>query len=333
MGELRPVLRLNLSGCGIGSDKALEADRYRAALDMAAYADTHGFAIVNVEEHHDVDIGWLSNPLTMAAAIAARTGRVQIRGSAVLVTLYDPLRLAEELAVLDLISRGRFVLVAGQGYRPSEYAMMDRDFAARGQTMDFVIETMLTAWKGEPFDYRGTTVRISPLPYTNPHPPLHIGGMSKIGARRAARFGLPFFPAQPNAEIEAVYLEELARHGKAGHIVVQREMQLWFIDEDPDEAWATLGPYFLKESQQYSSWRRTGVTRVFANTSDSIDALRVTGVYEILTPDQALARMRAATEDYMPIVQPLTGGLPLDRAWRCLDLFGAVMQKLGNTQI
>jgi hypothetical protein len=46
-------------------------------------------------------------------------------------------------------------------------------------------------------------------------------------------------------------------------------------------------------------------------------------VYEVLTPDQALARrIKAATADYMPIVQPLTGGLPLDRAWRCMELFG-----------
>jgi len=145
MVQVKPVLRLNMSGCGIGPDKALEADRYQAALDMAEYADNHGFAIVNVEEHHDVDCGWMGSPLTMAAAIAARTKHVQIRGSAVLVTLYDPVRLAEDMALLDVISRGRFVLCAGQGYRPSEYHMMDRDFAARGATMDFVIETLLKA--------------------------------------------------------------------------------------------------------------------------------------------------------------------------------------------
>jgi alkanesulfonate monooxygenase SsuD/methylene tetrahydromethanopterin reductase-like flavin-dependent oxidoreductase (luciferase family) len=237
-------------------------------------------------------------------------------------------RLAEEMALLDVLSRGRFVLVAGQGYRPSEYHMMDRDFAARGATMDFTIETLLKAWGGRPFDYRGQQVRISPMPFTQPHPPLHIGGMSKLAARRAARFGLPFFPAQPHAEIEALYLEECRRLGKTGEIIVQREMQLWFIDENPDEAWAELGPYFLKESQQYSSWRRTGVERVFSNASDSIDALRATGVYEILTPDQSLARIRAATADYMPIVQPLTGGLPLERAWRCMELFGAVMGRV-----
>jgi alkanesulfonate monooxygenase SsuD/methylene tetrahydromethanopterin reductase-like flavin-dependent oxidoreductase (luciferase family) len=166
------------------------------------------------------------------------------------------------------------------------------------------------------------------LPYTNPHPPLHIGGMSKIAARRAARFGLPFFPAQPNAEIEQVYLDELAAQGKSGHIVVQREMQLWFIAEDPDEAWATVGPCFLKESQQYSGWRRTGVNRAFANTSESTDALRATHVYEILTPDEALARIKAATADYMPILHPLAGGVPLDRAWRCMELFGAVIGRV-----
>jgi alkanesulfonate monooxygenase SsuD/methylene tetrahydromethanopterin reductase-like flavin-dependent oxidoreductase (luciferase family) len=321
-----------MSGCGQGPDRALEADRYQAAIEMAEYADKTGFAIVNVEEHHDVEIGWLGSPLPLAAAIAARTRQVQIRGSAVLVTLYDPLRLAEDVAFLDVISRGRFTLVAGQGYRPSEYHMMDRDFAARGASMDFVIETLLKAWGGEPFDYRGQRVRISPAPYTRPHPPLHIGGMSKVAVRRAARFGLPFFPAQPNAELEEFYLAEMGRAGKTGEVVIQREMSLWFIDEDPDEAWATLGPYFLKESQQYSSWRRAGVDRIFAKTSETADDLRRQGVYEILTPDQALARMRAATADYMPIVQPLTGGLPIERAWRCMELFGGVMGRLERAQ-
>ena len=145
---------------------------------------------------------------------------------------------------------------------------------------------------------------------------------------RVLELGYAYLSGLALPEVAAPHLEELVAQGKTGHIVVQREMQLWFIDEDPDEAWATLGPYFLKESQQYSSWRRTGVERSFSNTSQSVAELRATRVYEILTPDQALARMRAATDDYMPIVQPLTGGLPLDRAWRCLELFGAVMKAI-----
>lgn len=328
MVAVRPVLRLNMSGCGRGPDHVLESARYRAALEMADYAERTGFAIVNVEEHQDTEIGWMGSPMIMAAQILARTSRVTVRGSAILITLYDPLRLAQDIAVLDLTSQGRFVLVAGQGYRPSEYHMMDRDFDRRGANTDFILETMLKAWAGDPFTYRGQTVRVSPLPYTKPHPPLHIGGMSKVAVKRAARLGLPFFPAQPTPELEAFYLEECARLGTRGEVIIQREMSLWFLADDPDEAWSAVGPCFLKESQEYSAWSRPGVKRHFANASLTVDQLRAQGVYEILTPDQALARIRAATADYMPILHPLAGGVPLDRAWRCMELFGQVMERV-----
>jgi alkanesulfonate monooxygenase SsuD/methylene tetrahydromethanopterin reductase-like flavin-dependent oxidoreductase (luciferase family) len=326
--KVNPVLRINMSGCGRGADRALEADRYRAAVAMAEYAEKTGFAIVNVEEHQDTEIGWLSSPMMMAGLILGRTSRVQVRGSAILVTLYDPVRLAQDVATLDLASRGRFVLVAGQGYRPGEYHMMDRDFATRGARTDFVLDTLLKAWAGDPFEYRGQTCRASPLPFTRPHPPLYVGGMSQAAVRRAARFGLPFFPAQPTPELEALYLEECARLGKTGRVVIQREMSLWFIAEDPDEAWAAVGPCFLKESREYSGWSRPGVKRHFANASLSVEELRRQGVYEILTPDQALARIRARTADYMPILHPLAGGVPLERAWRCMELFGEVMGRV-----
>ena len=109
-----------MTGCGRGPDHALDADRYQAAIAMAEYADRAGFAIVNVEEHQDTGIGWMTSPLIMAGLILGRTSRVQVRGSAILVTLYDPVRLAQDIATLDLASRGRFVLTAGQGYRPSD---------------------------------------------------------------------------------------------------------------------------------------------------------------------------------------------------------------------
>jgi alkanesulfonate monooxygenase SsuD/methylene tetrahydromethanopterin reductase-like flavin-dependent oxidoreductase (luciferase family) len=330
VAKISPVLRLNMTGCGRGPDRALDAERYQAALAMADYADRAGFAIVNVEEHQDTGIGWMTAPLVMAGLILGRTSRVQVRGSAILVTLYDPLRLAQDIATLDLASRGRFILTAGQGYRPSEYHMMDRDFATRGAWTDFVLETLLKAWAGDPFEYRGQTIRVSPLPYTQPHPPLYVGGMSRIAARRAARLGLPFFPAQPTPELEEFYLEECARLGTQGRVIVQREMTLWFIAEDPDEAWEAVGPCFLKESVEYSSWSRPGVDRKYANSSLTVADLRRQGVYEILTPDEALARMQAAEAEYMPILHPLAGGIPLDRAWRCLELFGEALGRVDS---
>jgi hypothetical protein len=104
MNIVNSNLRINMTGTERQPQAA--AARYRAALEMAAYADAHGFASVNVEEHHCAENGWLPSPLTMAAAIAARTQHCRIGVMALLVTLYDPVRLAEDIAVIDLLSEG-----------------------------------------------------------------------------------------------------------------------------------------------------------------------------------------------------------------------------------
>ena len=320
---LKPVLRLNMSGRA--ETGAGEADRYRAAIDMAAYAEQGGFAVVNVEEHHDSSLGWLPSPLIMAALIAARTERIEIRASAILAPLYDPIRLAEDVAMLDVASRGRFSFVLGQGYREGEYHLMDRDFARRGAATEAMIETLLKAWTGEPFDHRGRTVQVSPRPYTAPHPPLWYGGMSPAAAKRAARFGLPFLPGQPMPEIEAIYLAEAERLGKPARVERFSDLSMLFIDPDPERAWAELGPHFLREVDQYAEWTRSGVQRLYDRGSGSLEALRASGTYEILTPDQCLerARHRLAEGRFHPILHPLAGGVPLDRAWDSLRLFVA----------
>ena len=322
MAKVEAVLRINLSGSGRGPDHALDAQRFQAAVDMAEYAERCGFAFVNVEEHQDTEIGWLTSPLILAGLVLGRTRRIKVRGLAILATLYDPLRLAQDVAALDLASGGRFLLVAGQGYRPSEYHMMDRDFASRGARMDFVLETLLEAWSGEPFEYRGQRIRVTPLPLTRPHPPLFVAGMSKPAARRAARLGLPFFPPQPMPELEAFYLEECARRGTCGEVVVHRDLSLWFIADDPEEAWAEVGPCFLRETEEYSSWARPGVQRQYVVSDPAVAELRRQRVFEILTPEAARTRIRSAAGGCMPILHPLAGGVPLERAWRCLELFG-----------
>ena len=102
-------LRINMTGTE--SEPNARAKRYQTAIDMAAYADQHGFTSVNVEEHHLADNGWLPSPITMASAIAARTDHVGIGVMALLVSLYDPIRLAEDLAVLDLLAKADLILL------------------------------------------------------------------------------------------------------------------------------------------------------------------------------------------------------------------------------
>src|SRR5262249_7029018 len=93
------------------------AELYGACLEQCAWADARGFDVVALSEHHGVDDGYMSAPITLAAAIAGRTRRLQINVAAVLVPLHDPVRLAEQLAVVQLVSGGRLSLVAGMGYR------------------------------------------------------------------------------------------------------------------------------------------------------------------------------------------------------------------------
>lgn len=318
------ALRLNLTG--LNDDTAVEAERYQAALAMAEFADSHGFSVVNVEEHHCANNGWLASPLTLASMIAAKTEQVSISVCALLITLYDPVRLAEDIAVIDVVSKGRFHFIAGQGYREVEYAAMDKDWVNRGKAMDHTIETLLKAWTGEPFEYNGHKVKVSPKPVSQPHPFFMVGGMGKNAARRAAKFGLPFFPPSKMPELEALYYDEMARHGHDGGFVANPsdDASMIFIDENPEAAWQSIGPHFLREIQEYSDWRREGVPRPFEAEVESIEALRDEGKYEILTIEQCAQRMRDNPKNTYT-VHPLVGGVDLSRAWQCIEDFSAAL--------
>ena len=132
---------------------------------MAEYADEHGFDMVTLEEHHGADNGWSPSPLISAGLVFGRCpSDSPSPSSALLVPLHDPLRIAEDIAVLDLASGGRLTVIGGIGYRPEEYAAHGKSWADRGRLMDEAVDTMLKAWTGEPFEYRGTTVQVTPSP-------------------------------------------------------------------------------------------------------------------------------------------------------------------------
>ncbi len=317
--DIHPTLRLNMTGTC--ADPKEESARYQAAIEMAAWADAQGFGTVNLEEHHCADNGWLPSPLTMAAMVIARTRNVRVSVSALLVTLYDPLRLAEDIAVLDLASGGRTSYVTGIGYRPIEYHAMGKSWENRGAAMDEAMDAMLAAWKGEPFEFRGQTVRITPVPMTRPHPLIMIGGMSRPAARRAARLGLPFCPPVDTPELETYYYAELERQGKRGfYFTLGQNNSMLFVDEDPERAWEELAPCFLRELQEYSRWKVEGVPRPSEEEVHTIEDLRRQKRFVILHPEEAIEQIQSGAFPFT-VLHPLAGGVPVDRAWQSLELF------------
>ncbi|MFE4967771.1 LLM class flavin-dependent oxidoreductase [Streptomyces sp. NPDC056660] len=310
------VVRFNL--VEPGADSASLGARYRAAVEMAAYADEHGVTTVQTEEHHGVDNNWLPSPFAFAGAVFGATRNIAVTVSAVIGPLHDPLRLAEDIAVLDLLGGGRLVTVAGIGYRPEEYALFDVDWKRRGRLQDEVLETVLKAWTGEEFEYRGRTVRVTPRPFTDPHPLLLVGGSSKAAARRAARLGLPFFPSAHLPELEAYYKEKLTEYGTEGWTMMPTaQTPLLHIAEDPDRAWDRYGKHFLHEALTYASWQSGDIHSAVRSSATTVEELRAEGVYRILTPEECVT----AGLDNL-VLHPLAGGMPLEEGWRSLRLFG-----------
>ncbi|MCT9093666.1 LLM class flavin-dependent oxidoreductase [Streptomyces sp. ASQP_92] len=309
------VVRMNLVDPD-ATAQSLSA-RYRAALEMAAYADDRGVDTVQTEEHHGTDNNWLPSPFAFAGAVFGATRRIVVTVSAIIGPLYDPLRLAEDIAVLDLVSGGRLVTVSGIGYRPAEYERQGVEWGRRGKLQDELLETLLKAWSGEEFTFRGRRVRVTPRPFTEPHPMLLVGGSSRAAAHRAARLGLPFFPSAHLPELEAYYDEKRAEYGTEGFCMMPAERTpLLHISEDPDRTWAEYGEHFLHEARMYASWQSKDIRSAVKSAATSVAELRAEGVYRIVTPEECAALAADSL-----VLHPLCGGMPVDEAWQSLHLF------------
>jgi alkanesulfonate monooxygenase SsuD/methylene tetrahydromethanopterin reductase-like flavin-dependent oxidoreductase (luciferase family) len=107
-------------------------DLYAAALEQFRWADERAFDFLVLSEHHGIDDGWMPAPITMAAMVLGATKRSPVLLSAAILPLHDPIRTAEQLAVIDNAYPGRLWTVFGAGYRVEEFEMAGVDHASRG---------------------------------------------------------------------------------------------------------------------------------------------------------------------------------------------------------
>jgi alkanesulfonate monooxygenase SsuD/methylene tetrahydromethanopterin reductase-like flavin-dependent oxidoreductase (luciferase family) len=300
---------------------ASKEELYAAALDMAEYCDANGFDSITLSEHHATDDGFLPAPLAFAGCVVGRTKKIRIGVAALLLPLHDPIRVAEDLAVLDLASGGRVGITAGLGYRPEEYAMFGKDWEGRGKLFDDCLEALQACWSGEPFEWQGRRVRLSPTPATQPHPPVFVGGMGKNAARRAARFGLPFQPGANHPEAFELYKTLCEEKGVPPILLAPGEAEQMIVSEDPDRSWSEVGEHFLHDAMSYASWQPPNQRSAVHSDATTVDALRAEGRYAIRTPEECIEKAKAGGPFTTFVHYPLCGGLPPEHGWQSLRLF------------
>ena len=292
--------------------------QYSACLEQVQWADRIGLDMVVLSEHHGTDDGFMPAPITLAAAVAASTQRIGINISAALVIMHDPVRLAEQIATVDLIAKGRMSVICGTGYRQEEFEMAGLEFKNRFSALEESVSVMRQAWTGEYFNYRGRQVKVRPLPHTAGGPMLLMGGSTPVAARRAARLRCFFSAANDDQAVADAYNEECAKEGFQGFIMLpQKAPGFVHVSDDPERDWVRLASYVLHEAQSYGAWQRPGQSSVVhVHDAESIESVRASGVYAIVTPDECVA---LAKKFGMLTMHPLMGGIPPELAQESLD--------------
>jgi alkanesulfonate monooxygenase SsuD/methylene tetrahydromethanopterin reductase-like flavin-dependent oxidoreductase (luciferase family) len=309
------VLRFNF-GSPQGKPRK-QSELINAALELAQWGESRGITSISVDEHHVTGHGWSCNPIMAAAMFLARTSTMMASVDCALGPLWNPVRLAEDIALVDNMSRGRLLTTVGLGYRTVEYDSIGVDFSQRGQLMDGLVARMLSVWSGSDADAEVCTGT-----WTRPHPPLFVGGGARATARRAVRFGLPLSLADYLPEIAAYYRELCAEAGIKPLVIMPAAINrgMIFLHEDPDRAWAELGEHILWEAVTYGGWSSEERSLMHLPGVQTLQEVQASGRYRFLTPDQLIAEVRGA-DDYGPIVlHPLVGGMPVDEAWKSVQL-------------
>ena len=169
-------------------------------LEQIQFAEEMGYDFVLIAEHHFSNYGNSPAPLLQAAHIAQHTSRIKIATAVLVLPIWQPLRLAEEVAVLDHLSGGRFICGVGRGYQPHELDRFGIPIEETRIRFEETLDVLIKAWtETESFTYDGQYIRVDqptvvwPKPRQQPHPPLWLAGTSDDSIRVAAERDMALF--------------------------------------------------------------------------------------------------------------------------------------------
>lgn len=291
-------------------------DLYAEILEVAAWTEQAGFGGAWVPEHHLADDGYMPSPLIALTAMAARTKSIKLGSAIALAPLYNPVRFAEECAVLDILSGGRLEMGLAIGYRKRETAAFGVDFTRRGKLFDEWLQIVTRLWAGEEISFAGQHFNLTGAKLMPPAPrgriPLFIGSFTDKAMERVARYGDGFIG---NGDLCDLYAEKMRDQGKDMTSAKVRATELFMVvAEDPERALEELAPHYHYVNNSYGEWFNEG-GGVEGLKGMTLEEFKSSGILQIMTPEAAIAAIKAK-QARMPldhVMMMMPPGLPAPR--------------------
>ena len=321
---------------------------YDAALEQMLAAEPMGYHSVWIAEHHFNDYGLCPTPPVLASFLAARTRTLRLGMGVSLLPLHHPIDLAEQLAVLDVVSGGRLDVGIGRGGTLQDYQTFQSDREDSRARVEEGIALIQQCWSGQPFDFRGRfhsaeRLHVRPRPLQRPYPPLFVAANSEDSVRSAARMGLPTLSSffVPIAELQRrhrLYREVAGAAGRPDTEIDGLARRSWgirvvHVAPTRDEAWRAIESPFMGYQRKMAILRSDGTGGGVPNSFDrTLLHLRPFEEYVgagwtlIGSPDEVrdgLQQYLEATGYQRVLLLMAVPGLPTDLALRSMRLFAA----------
>lgn len=304
-------------------------DIYTEVLEQICWAESIGYDDVWLTEHHFADDGHAPSPLPLAAAVAAKTKTMRIGTGVMILPLYNPVRVAEDCATIDLISGGRFDLGVAVGYREEEFDGLGIPMSRRGRRANEALEIISRLWRGETVTFEGEhfqikDARLTPGPVQQPRPPIWVGGFGPAAINRAVKYGDGYLGMADMRIPYQMYKEKLAEAGKDASNPKAAGGHLWMVvANDPEKTWHELAPHVRYQINTYREWTIVDGESHFPEVPDD-ETLKATGILNVVTPDDAVKMIKEYVAE-VPIQRYYTWtvppGYPVKNMYEHLELF------------
>ena len=311
---------------------------YRDTIELVRLAEALGFDSAWVSEHHGASDGYLPSLLVMLAAFAEATSRIRLGTGLILTPLHDPIRLAEDVAVVDQLSGGRLTLGLGLGWRDEEFRMLRIPAAERLARTTETVEILRRAAGGERFSFEGEVfhldrVRVMPPTAQQGGPPIVLGGYVDAALRRAGSVGDGHMTDADDIEHlrHAVALmdegaREVGRDPSALHLVLMHNA---WVAPGGEDAWAQVRDGVIHQWGAYEAWDAGHDTPAHDSMEPAVaDEAAARAATAAGTPEEVVRRLRPIVEEFGRranldlVVRLHYPGMDFDTAARAVELFG-----------